>query len=296
VYGYEKVVSAKPVMEGFMPEVNKTVFYGDRIREVLIKEGFSEISTYAFTEKGEVEVENPIASDKKFLRNTLAGNMEKSLELNLRNAPLLGLSQVKLFEIGKIFGKDSEYLSLCLGADIYGNVKKKEETIKNILFAAEEKLADVLGTTMLGKTWSSFIIYFDLENVIQKLKQPPRISLNASQRATRGKPASEGQTEKKYEKISIYPFMLRDIAVFVPEGIPEESVFGIIKNEATSLLLRVTLFDVFVKTFEDGTKKTSYAFRLVFQSQEKTLSDEEVNGIMERITVALNEKEGWKVR
>jgi phenylalanyl-tRNA synthetase beta subunit len=291
VYGYEKVVSAKPVMDGFVPLINKTVYYSDLIRETLALLGFSEISTYAFSEKGEIEVENPIASDKKFLRNILAGNMENALLLNMRNAPLLGLSEVKLFEIGKVFSGEREYLSLCLGADICGNIKKKEEIIKNILFGAEEKLGDVLGATMLGKTWNSSIIYFDLENIIQKLKDPP-----TSLKATQGKHVSSIEENKRYNKISAYPFMLRDIAVFVPEGIAEEEVFSLIKNEATGLLSRVTLFDVFVKMFEDGTKKTSYAFRLVFQSQEKTLSDEEVNVIMEKITVKLNEKEGWKVR
>jgi phenylalanyl-tRNA synthetase beta subunit len=290
VYGYEKVVSAKPVMEDFVPAVNKTVYYGDLIRETLFKEGFSEISTYAFTDKGEVEVENPIASDKKFLRNTLAGNMEKALELNIRNAPLLGLSQVKLFEIGKVFGGEREYLSLCLGADIYGNMKKKEETIKNALFAAEEKLGEALGATLLGKTWNSSIMFFDLESVIDKFSTPPEASRDKVFANTISTPP------KRFEKISVYPFMIRDIAVFVPSGIEKENVLGIIQSEAGELLVRTTLFDVFEKTFEDGTKKTSYAFRIVFQSQEKTLSDEEVNVIMENITTKLNTEEGWKVR
>ncbi|MCK9352086.1 MAG: phenylalanine--tRNA ligase beta subunit-related protein [Candidatus Paceibacterota bacterium] len=291
VYGYEKVVSEKPVMEGFTPEMNKTLYYGDVIRGMLTKEGFSEISTYAFTEKGEIEVENPIASDKKYLRNTLTGNMEKALELNVRNAPLLGLSQIKLFEIGKVFAGEKEYISLCLGVDLYGKIKNKEDEIKNILFSAEEKLADALGTTMLGKTWNSSIIHFDLETILGKLKD-----LSVSEKAAHGAPASSDHAEKRYEKISIYPFMLRDIAVFVPEGVEEEDVSLTIKTEATDLLVRATRFDVFTKTFEDGTKKTSYAFRLVFQSQEKTLSDEEINAIMDKITAKLNEREEWKVR
>jgi phenylalanyl-tRNA synthetase beta chain len=139
---------------------------------------------------------------------------------------------------------------------------------------------------MLGKTWNSSIMYFDLEVVIEKLKVPKNYAF----------PTDGVKEDKKYQKISAYPFMLRDIAVFVPEGIAEEEVSLLIKTEATDLLFLVTLFDVFIKTFEDGTKKTSYAFRLVFQSQEKTLLDEEINLIMENITTKLNEKEGWKVR
>ncbi len=285
IYGYEKIISVKPVMEGFIPAIHKTFHYTDLIRKILSDEGFSEISTYAFAEKGEIEVENPIASDKKFLRSTLSGNMEKALELNVRNAPILGLSKIKLFEIGKVFEGGREYISLCLGVDIYGHVKKKEEVVKNILFSAEEKLTEALSVSMIGKAWNPSIIYFDLESIINKLKAPTDHHFE-----------EDTKKEKRYEKISIYPFMLRDIAVFVPSDVSKDDVSSLIKSNAGDLLVRTTLFDVFEKTFEDGTKKTSYAFRLVFQSQEKTLSDEEINIIMEKITEILNGMEGWKVR
>ena len=104
-------------------------------------------------------------------------------------------------------------------------------------------------------------------------------------------------TEKiKYKKISLYPFVLRDIAVFVPQGVEEKDVASIIEKEAGELLVNKKLFDVFVKKFPDGTSKTSFAFRLVFQSQEKTLSDEEVNKMMEKVSKSLNENDRWQVR
>jgi len=283
IYGYEKVISVKPIMEDFIPAINKNFYYTDKIRSVLSEMDFSEISTYAFTETGDVEVENPIASDKKFLRNTLAGNMQKALELNIRNAPLLGLQTIRLFEIGKVFEKEREYISLCLG--VSPTAKKKSPTSKDILFSAEEKVSDALGVTLIGKTASESVIHFDLESVIQKLKEPSGYKFPES-----------GKEDIRYHKISAYPFMLRDIAVFAPTSVPALEVYNVIKEHSGELLVQDKLFDVFEKTFEDGTKKISYAFRLVFQSQEKTLSDEEVNVVMEKITAELNEREGWKVR
>ncbi|TRZ53582.1 phenylalanine--tRNA ligase subunit beta [bacterium] len=285
IYGYEKIIPVKPIMEGFISSVNKNTYYTDKIRTILSDLGFSEISTYSFTEKGEVEVENPIAADKKFLRTTLAGNMEKALELNTRNIPLLGLEAIKLFEIGKVFETEREYISLCLGVSVPANAKKKLGGSKDILFSVEERLSDALGVTLLGKTMSESVIVFDLESVIQKLKEPTAYTFPES-----------GPGEMRYRKISSYPFALRDVAVFVPSGISSSEVSDLIIGVSGELLLQTKLFDVFEKTFEDGSKKTSYAFRLVFQSQEKTLSDEEVNVIMENVTIALNEKEGWKVR
>ena len=42
--------------------------------------------------------------------------------------------------------------------------------------------------------------------------------------------------------------------------------------------------------------KVSYAFNLIFQSQEKTLSDEEINEVMYKVTGALNANLNWEVR
>jgi len=100
----------------------------------------------------------------------------------------------------------------------------------------------------------------------------------------------------RFRKISQYPFMIRDIAVFVPEGTEEKKIFDIIIEKAGPLLVRTRLFDVFTKKFPGGTSKTSYAYRLIFQSYEKTLSDEEVNKIMVEMTEVLNKQGGWLVR
>ncbi len=97
--------------------------------------------------------------------------------------------------------------------------------------------------------------------------------------------------EVKFKPISSYPFVLRDIAVWTSEGIEENNVLKIIENEAGELLVQKRLFDKFKK---DG--KISYAFNLVFQSMEKTLTDSEINQIMDKITSTLNSQNDWQVR
>lgn len=284
VYGYEKIAPVKPTIRDFKPIVNKTAYYADMVRRILTENGFSEVSTYAFTDAGDIEMENPIASDKKYLRRDLAGNMTKALDLNSKNAPLLGLETVKLFEIGKVFGKDREYLSLCIGATIPANMKKKDEMIKTILSETAQKLAEKFEVSLEEKV-NGAVLTIDFDSLLQKLPEPTQYEFHTN----------EGR-DKKYKKISPYPFVLRDIAVFVPEGVKETEVIDIVIPESGELLIQATLFDVFQKTIEDGTKKISYAFRLVFQSQEKTLSDEEVNEIMNKVTAELNAHEGWQVR
>ena len=90
--------------------------------------------------------------------------------------------------------------------------------------------------------------------------------------------------------------MIRDIAVFTPEGTKAEEVFSIIQKEAGKLMIKNRLFDVFTKTLSDGVTKISYAYRLIFQSYERTLTDDEANSIMTKITEKMNTNTGWYVR
>lgn len=90
---------------------------------------------------------------------------------------------------------------------------------------------------------------------------------------------------------SLYPFISRDIALWVPEDVAKNKVEKVIKGNAGDLVIRgPELFDEFKK---DG--KVSYAFRIIFQSYERTLTDSEVNEQMGRVKEAV-EKEGWTVR
>ena len=96
----------------------------------------------------------------------------------------------------------------------------------------------------------------------------------------------------EFKMWSLFPFIARDIAVWVPENVKSPDVEKIIKDNMGDIVIRgPELFDEFKK---DG--KTSYAFRLVFQSLEKTLTDQEVNEIMTRITNKIKEKNTWQVR
>ncbi len=93
-----------------------------------------------------------------------------------------------------------------------------------------------------------------------------------------------------YKPFSLYPFIARDIALWVPSGTEAAIIERTIRERAGELLVRLDQFDRFEK---EG--KVSYAFRLVFQSMERTLTDEEVNSIVENISAALRAA-GYEVR
>lgn len=97
-------------------------------------------------------------------------------------------------------------------------------------------------------------------------------------------------TTERYQPFSRYPSITRDIALWVPGAIPAGDVQAVITSHAGELCVRVDLFDEFKKG-----ERTSFAFRLVFQSFEKTLTDEEVKPYMDAVYAAVA-KQGWEVR
>lgn len=77
IYGYEKIL---PQPLGEVPDVsiNTEDYAMTLVRNSLVLQGFSEIYTYTFKDAGVVELENPIAGDKNFLRRDLVTGLEEA--------------------------------------------------------------------------------------------------------------------------------------------------------------------------------------------------------------------------
>ena len=90
---------------------------------------------------------------------------------------------------------------------------------------------------------------------------------------------------------SVYPFVSRDIAVWVASEEDSQALAALCTSHAGELLARpVRLFDSFSK---DG--RLSVAYRMVFQAHDRTLTDAEVAPVMEKIEADIRAR-GWEVR
>ena len=236
IIGYDKVPAAELPSFPKKPEINLNFYAAEKIREELISKGYSEVLTSVFAEEGERAVANKVGGEKPYLRTTLIDGLKEAHERNTRNKDLLGLKEVKLFEIGTVW-KGSEELIMVGTADSKG-------IDESLLKEASASAYDGLQTS----------------------------------------------ATERYEPFSKYPFIVRDIAMWVPANTKPEKVLEVIRAEAGELLVHSDVFDTFEK---DG--KTSYAYRLVLQSFEKTLTDEEANKVMEKVYAAVK-KQGWEVR
>lgn len=263
ILGYDKVIGQIPKIN-FQPKQNETYLKILFARNKLLNDGYSEVINSTFCNTGEVSV-LASASDKNFLRINLTDGLKESLKLNQLNAPLLGVDKIKIFEIGTVFKKSDPSSAQGFGGTMeemhvaYGDKKEiKEMSLDE--FAREKVLP-------LGS---------------------PRQDLEERTKQNFFVPA--------FHMWSLFPFIARDIAVWVPEEVKSEEVAEIIKENAGEMVVRgPELFDEFKKE-----NKISYAFRLVFQSYEKTLTDSEVNDVMTKITNKIKDQKtngtGWEVR
>lgn len=274
IYGYEKIPAKLPA-EVLIPSArNDNYFYTDIIRSILIGAGFSEVYNYSFSNKGEIEILNPIAVDKKYLRTNLLDGLNATIRENTRY-----FKDVKIFEIGKIFPLGGETISLAvagLNIDFY-----ETKGVVEILFEKlgindyyfqdhPNKTADIrAGNVSLGAIdHNGFEINFEILVKIAK-------------------------EEIEYRPISRFPAVKRDISLYVPTETRIGEVEDVIQNAGGELLIDSDLFDIYEN--ENNSRK-SLAFHLIFQARDKTFSDEEINEIMNKIIDVLEKNPAWEVR
>ena len=238
IIGYDKIlpVNLPPLTKPVA--LNPNFYAAEQIREELLSHGYSEVFTSAFSDKGERLVANKVDGVRPYLRANLTFGLTEAVKKNIPNKDLLGLKEIKLFEIGTVWHKDSEEIVFATAGD-------KE-------IAAQKSLT----TTEVPHQYDKA-------------------------------PLSE---TVQYKPFSKYPYIVRDIALWIPQGIEVDAVLSLIEEQAGELMVRADLFD----RFEKG-EKTSLAFRLIFQSFEKTLTDVEVNAIMEKVSGVLCER-GFEIR
>jgi phenylalanyl-tRNA synthetase beta chain len=249
IIGYDKVPNVELAAIGEKPVSNENFDLIEYTRQHMTSEGYSEVYTSVFAEKGERQVLNKVGGERPYLRANLIDGLKDALERNARIKDALGLKKVKLFEIGSVWTKNGEALKVGV-AEEKGDVK-------------EYSFADIPKPDHLEQGESSALVM--------------------------------------YKAFSKYPFVVRDIAMWSPNKFELkskqwadeiENIHKIIFTASGPLM--VPGFPKLVDEFQkDG--RTSFAFRLVFQSHEKTLTDEEVNAIMATITAALTAK-GFEIR
>jgi phenylalanyl-tRNA synthetase beta chain len=277
IYGLSKVQSVIPPKLP-LTDFNKKQYYAEKVRQILLGEGFSEVITSSFRQKDEVKLQSSLASDKSYLRSDLAAMIDKCLMFNSQNLEVLGLSDIRIFEIGTVFkkgeGKVIENLNLCLGIQTKktGRTEKDNKFLTEVIERLKQAGFNIEVSILNG------VCEINFDDLISSLPNP-----------TKYEPFT-GKEVRSFRPFSVYPAVVRDIALWVDESVKGEDVSVVLRESAGPLVLRIDQFDQFAK---EG--RVSYAFRLVFQSMDKTLNDEEIQFFMDNVYKKVVEK-GFEVR
>jgi len=87
----------------------------------------------------------------------------------------------------------------------------------------------------------------------------------------------------QFKEVSKYPPVSRDISFVIDKNINLNNYYEIVRDFAENLIEEVKLMDSYEDEKKFGRDKKSYTFRIVYRSPERTLTNEEVNNIQEKI-------------
>ncbi len=281
IMGYDKVPATPLDAARGKPTVNKKFYWSERLREFFAARGYSEVFTSVFADLGERIVQNKVDGVRPYLRAGLIKGVSAALEQNAQVKELLGVADVQLFEIGTVFTKTGESTHVAIG--IAGKKPGK------LMEALKQELATALSLpTIEGENIAQgsvshahqlAVFEFNLDALLPTLADTTDYDTDL--------PLSSAT---RFQPFSKYPYIVRDVACWTPAGTDAEEVLQSIAATAGELCVKAALFDRFEK---EG--RVSLGFRLIFQSFDRTLTDEDANTAMARVYAKLGER-GFEIR
>ena len=324
-YGYDKLDSTLIKADTTLGVRNKEQNIQKKIREILVNSGLSEIYTYGFVSEKDLEmsniseevkkyaitIQNPLSDEYKLMRPTTVPSMMQILATNNNKKN----KQVKLFDLSKsyknvkqevqngevplqeeiltvgMYGEDVDFYTLkgilenILEAINVARYDVEKET-KNASYhpgrCANLKVGvDVIAT--LGEVHPQVLNNYDIS------KRAYLAEVNIT------KLVKYAKANKKYVEVPKFPAVERDIAVIVDEKVEVGQIEKIVTKKAKKLLESMQLFDIY-RDEKLGENKKSVAYSLIFRDKNKTLSDEEINTVMESVVSELEKSLGATLR
>ncbi|MBN1147467.1 MAG: phenylalanine--tRNA ligase subunit beta [Anaerolineales bacterium] len=334
IYGYENIPETRMADDLPPQRGNPSLEREERVRDLLVGLGLQEVVTYRMTsqerearlvppgapldERPYVKIANPIAVDRDVLRHSLVPGL---LEVVERNARLR--QRIALFEIGPVFlaspqgelPEESTMLALAIsgprapaawqGAD---SLPMDFYDLKGILqalfdglhlagaryeegqaapFHPGKRAQVLLGERQIG-------VFGELHPLARTRYELPETPLVAAeldlQALLEAIPVSY-----TVQPVPAYPPVLEDLALIVDEDTPAERLESLIREAGGKTLSAVRLFDVY-RGEQIGAGKKSLAYSLVYQAEDRTLTDEQVLKIRQRIVRRLEQELGARLR
>lgn len=333
IYGFDRIEGT--MVQGVFAPVKKFPFQvmESKIKELLVGWGCTEIVSYSFYSpryfdylrlpqdhpaRRCIPLHNPLSEMQSVMRTTALPSMMDTLALNIKRKNV----HMALFEVGRLYWgehplgelpREPRFLSLGLvgkeGVGCWQRPAQERDffTLKGLV----EALVRGLGRKKFSFTPSqhpSFhpgrqaSLYVEGEEVgvlgemhpdvaeaweVKERLYLAELNLDILLQNLSGKIL--------YRQLPRYPAVARDLAIIVDEGIKAAEIEDIIREAGGDLLIGVQLFDQYMGDQVPAGKK-SLAYNLLYQARDRTLTDEVVTGLHERIIQSLNKSVGAMLR
>jgi phenylalanyl-tRNA synthetase beta chain len=310
VHGYEHIPAVAPQGLHRMAPVPESRRALAEINNLMVDKGYQEVITYSFiaaeadaefrSEGDPLALLNPIASQMGVMRGSLLPGLLQSLKHNLNH----GQERVRLFESGRVFlSAEAEAQPLRLAALAYGSAEPEQWSEK-----------------------SRPVDFYDLRADLEALSHPARVdcvaaahpalhpgqcarlevngvkvgwlgSLHPKLTQRHGysrapilfeldlAPLSQRSTPR-YQTVPRLPAVRRDLAIVVDEGLAVGSILAQVQAAKPSVLSHFELFDVYQGSGVEAGKK-SLAFKMLLQHTDKTLTDVEIDAVVQDVVTLL---------
>ncbi len=328
IYGYDNIKTELPMFSITPPEQNKLRLLERKIKNLLaLEHNFTEVYNYSFVspitiEKlgidsaDLIELDNPVAKDRPYLRVSLLPCLLENTEKNAHFA-----DNIHLFEVGKIFEKNKPGMRVKENSDellpaqpTHLGLAYAEKGVDNPFYTLSEATISALkqvgcvaelkpATGELGKfihpgRQAQVLVNGVGIGAICEVSPSSAERLGLEARVAVAEldldallPFVNDNTQ--YHKISQYPSIVRDIAFVIDKKVQHADIVSAL--QAVDPLIRsIELFDVFSGANIDDGKK-SLAYHITYRSDDKTLESGEVD-VIDGSVVGVVEKMGGKVR
>lgn len=330
-YGYDKLETTLVRAGTTIGVRTKEQKIENKIQEILVTNGLSEIYTYGFLsekdlEKSKIKKElidnaitiiNPLGDEFKLMRPTTIPSMMQILAGNNNKKN----QNVKLFDISRNYKNIDNQVEKgevplqenILTIGMYGedvDFYTLKGLVENILEAANVNRYDIERETTNESyhpgRCANLKVGIDTIATFGEVHPEVLMNYEINKRVYLAeinitKIVKYSRVNKKYTEVPKFPAAERDIAVIVDEDVQVGDIEKAITKKCKKLLKgqkgleELKLFDIY-RDEKIGKNKKSVAYSLIFRDKTKSLSDDEINPVMEEITKELEEKFGAELR
>ncbi|KPU42119.1 phenylalanine--tRNA ligase beta subunit [Oxobacter pfennigii] len=323
IYGYDNIKTTLIRGETTQGGKNEEQKIEDRTKTVLAAAGLYEAITYSFVSetnfdkvnipedsslRNVVRILNPLGEEMSIMRTTVIPSMMEVISRNYSRK----IENGQFFEIGRVYlpledktaKLPNEKKMLCMGMygsvdfyDIKGVIELlfKELGISKYDFVRESENP----TFHSGKTAKILIknkevgVVGEIHPDIQERYDIP-VSVYICE-LDYDMILANCELERKFKSLPKYPAVERDMALLIPDEVMVGQIEEIVKAKGGELVESIKLFDVY-KGKQIPENKKSVAYSITYRSENKTLTDDEVNKVHDQIIKTIEQKLGGQLR